>query len=89
MSKAYLVLGGKRYNLQEQEDKTSKPDPEKGDPRYTDIPSGVTGGGETQTSQDVPQLLTSIYETLKVLLQRFDENLPYITRAADREGGGK
>jgi hypothetical protein len=71
MSKAYVVLNGKRYNLQEQEDKTSKREPAK---------------GETGTQQDVPKLLTSIYGSLKGLVQLFEENLPNITKAADKKG---
>jgi hypothetical protein len=65
---------------------TVLPDAEGGDPRY--VSSGVTGGGEVgNPPQDTRMLVESIYEQLKTILARLDENMPWITRATQKDGG--
>ena len=54
-------------------------------------PRMSTGSGVAPESVnmegDVRATVESIYEMLKVILSRLDENMPYITRACDRDGG--
>ena len=57
-----------------------------GDPRYS-IPTGMSGGGDGVAPGDVRATVEGIYQMLKVILQRFDENMPWITRATEKDGG--
>lgn len=85
MSKAYIMMGGKRYNLTEAgEERTNDG---QGDPRFSEIPHGVTGGGGEHSAEDLRQCMTGIYETLKTILSRLDTNMPWLTRETHKDGG--
>jgi hypothetical protein len=59
-------------------------------PRMPTIETGGATGVSPESANmpgDVRATVQGIYEMLKVIMQRMDENMPYITRACDRDGG--
>lgn len=60
-------------------------DDQMADPRYS-IPDGQADE-RMDAARDVRGTVEGIYQMLKQILSKLDQNMPYITRACDRDGG--
>ena len=54
------------------------------DPRYG---SGVPSDDRASADRSTRETVEGIYEMLKTILNRLDQNMPYISRACERDGG--
>ena len=81
-NKPYLMISGRKYFLQTEEDgPKTRPG---GDPRYSE---GTPADERADANQSTRQTVEGIYEMLKTILSKIDQNMPYISRACEKDGG--